>query len=288
MSYPSFLAYVALIAGAGLLIYSLFPATRIIRELPQGPNMQWWRVLRLLILMFISGYLGYLALVPSQSITSNGLVSIVFLFGAWFVVSVCSLALQTVRDIKRIATLEMESLTDPLMGIYNRRYLEQRLQEEMARSKRYHRPLSVLLIDIDHFKRVNDAFGHQVGDQVLRCIGQFLRENIRESDLAARYGGEEVVILLMDTLESRAIQIAERMRQAIEAKSMCAPAGPIEELNLKCTVSIGLATLTSQITQGGQLLRLADMALYQAKQAGRNRTVVYQPGYESVFQQTHT
>jgi len=122
------------------------------------------------------------------------IVPSVFFFGAGFVWLTATLSLHTAIDIRRVTVLEHENITDPLIGIYNRRYLDRRLQEEFIRARRYSLPLSVLLLDIDHFKRVNDAYGHQVGDLVLSYLGKLLLSAIRATDIIARYGGEEILI----------------------------------------------------------------------------------------------
>ena len=164
---------------------------------------------------------------------------------------------------QRLAEL---SLTDNLTGLCNHRAMHLRLQEELARAKRYQTPFSVLMIDVDHFKAYNDAFGHPAGDEALQKTAQTLLQHSRENDVVARYGGEEFVVLLPQTDSSGALALAEQLRAAIEQT-----AWPLRGV----TVSIGTATLKSKQAagsdNGSELLNQADAALYASKSLGRNR-----------------
>jgi len=165
--------------------------------------------------------------------------------------------------------LVVSGLTDALTGLHNRRYLERRLREEISRARRYDHPLSCLFIDADHFKRVNDLHGHGVGDQVLREISLRVKECLRASDVATRFGGEEFALLLPQTDAAEACNLAERIRLRVAEHPV--PAGSREVLNV--TVSIGVSELerTPSEEPGEQLISRADAALYQAKRLGRNR-----------------
>ena len=154
---------------------------------------------------------------------------------------------------------------DSLSGVANRRKFDETLVAEVARSLRYARPLSLILADIDGFKRINDTHGHAAGDEVLRAFAQLLDENARSSDLVARYGGEEFAVLMPETAAEDALELAERLRRAIE-KSTFAAAGSV-------TCSFGVASLLPEGT-AAELVEAADRALYQAKQEGRNRAVL--------------
>jgi diguanylate cyclase (GGDEF)-like protein len=155
---------------------------------------------------------------------------------------------------------EMRSLSlhDALTGLGNRRRMELMLDCELARVVRYQRPLSVLLVDIDYFKRYNDTLGHLAGDRLLALLGGILRNETREHDLAVRYGGEEFLLILPETPLAGAQKMAERLRQKVETQT------PV-------TISIGAATALPARTNRDTLLQAADEALYQAKLAGRNR-----------------
>lgn len=266
------------LSGVCILSFSFFLITRIMSEFNPGNLKKKWIILLVLLVIFIAGYLGFwIFILPNIGVEAL-IVSIVFFLGAVFTVVVSWLILQTNRDIKRIATLEQESITDPLLNIYNRRYLEQRLKEETARMNRYKLPLSLLLLDIDHFKNINDRYGHLIGDKVLKKIGEILMEQVRETDLPARYGGEEIAILLPNTREKEAFNMAERIRLFIEQTNFNGVETNDGALN--CTVSIGITSAKDNNCQGTDLLNRADIAMYQAKKTGRNRVVAFKPEYE--------
>jgi len=156
--------------------------------------------------------------------------------------------------------------TDSLTGLHNRRYFMESASQELDRARRYQTPLSLLLLDADHFKSVNDRYGHPVGDQALQTLAIIGRRVLREVDLFARIGGEEFAILLPQTDHAAARNVAERLRQAIIDQPIATEDGP-----LHLTVSLGLTNLGSAPADLDELLRRADVALYQAKQNGRNR-----------------
>jgi diguanylate cyclase (GGDEF)-like protein len=168
---------------------------------------------------------------------------------------------RTERELSRLAT------TDPLSGLANRGQFMSRAAQELARTARYGGPLSVLMIDIDHFKVVNDTYGHQTGDHVLTALGRLLREALRDIDLAGRVGGEEFAVLLPQTGLAHAIEAAERLRGKVAAMQV-----PLERgVPLQITVSIGVACHSGDGVNLDTLLNQADTAMYEAKHAGRNR-----------------
>ena len=191
----------------------------------------------------------------------------------FFVLLVCFLAYRTTKELKRVVELEQETITDPLMGIFNRRFLDRRLHEELVRAKRHGLELSLMLLDIDHFKRVNDTWGHQNGDIVLKHLAQLLTNTLRQTDLVARFGGEEVVILLPHTPKAETAALAERIRRTVEQTPVLISAGDDGYHELRITVSIGVSCLFSEEDGACDILERADKALYQAKEAGRNRVV---------------
>ncbi len=168
--------------------------------------------------------------------------------------------------------LKLDGLTDPLTGVANRRYCERRLAGEIERWRRRHEPLVCMLVDVDHFKRVNDQYGHQTGDAVLKQIATLLGEELRAADVLARYGGEEFLLLLPATRREQGAAIAERLRARVATHDFRCAA-----LHLTVTVSIGLAALDAGATPpadvAAHLVQSADAALYRAKDAGRNRVV---------------
>ncbi len=165
--------------------------------------------------------------------------------------------------------VEYLAITDALTGLYNRRRFHDILQKEFERSKRYSSPVSLLMIDIDHFKKINDRHGHLAGDHVLLEVAQIIQKNIRDVDTAARYGGEEYIVILPNTEKNDALTVAERMRTSIQNSSF-------QEINKDViTVSIGIAGLPEKhIDTEDKLIRSADLALYRSKQNGRNRTEI--------------
>jgi diguanylate cyclase (GGDEF)-like protein len=171
-------------------------------------------------------------------------------------------------DLKsKAGELEQLSVTDGLTKLLNRRYLEERLAEEIKRSNRYGYPMSFMMIDVDHFKSYNDNFGHIPGDKVLVMVAQCFRETLRSADIAARYGGEEFSILLPQTTSGEAGTIAERVREHIEAT---------EFPHRRITVSIGIASCCLELNSPRELIDAADKALYEAKRKGRNKVQVYE------------
>lgn len=169
--------------------------------------------------------------------------------------------------------LEKLAITDYLTGVYNIRYFYHRIREEFSRAQRYNLPLSCLMFDIDHFKEINDKFGHRIGDIILREFAQLLKKHTRKSDVLARYGGEEFIMLLPQAAESGAVAKAEAMRAYVEKYRFRGLKG-----KKLLTVSIGVATYPSRsIKNMEDLISFADNALYSAKTGGRNRVMVYKP-----------
>ena len=168
-----------------------------------------------------------------------------------------------------LAKVEYMAITDVLTGLFNRRRLHLDLAKEFERSKRYELPLSLMLMDLDHFKNINDTYGHLAGDMVLQDVAKIIQKNIRETDTAARYGGEEFIVLLPNTKKEDAVHLAERMRLSIENHTFP------DMQNAAITISIGIAGVPDKdITTEDKIVQCADIALYKSKQNGRNRTVV--------------
>ncbi len=160
-------------------------------------------------------------------------------------------------------------ITDEKTKLHNYRFFKERIVEEFKRASRYGNPLSCIMIDLDHFKEINDTLGHHIGDRVLEEFGRILTDQARETDLVVRYGGEEFIVLLPHTDARRAMTVAERIRRATSSRTFTADEAP-----LKLTVSCGVATYPTnpEIRDEEDLVRTADEALYAAKHAGRNRT----------------
>ncbi|MFN2576890.1 MAG: diguanylate cyclase [Pyrinomonadaceae bacterium] len=185
-----------------------------------------------------------------------------------------ALALERAQWQQRANQFQLMSITDPLTGLHNRRYLEARLAEELSRSKRYEYPLSFMMIDIDDFKLYNDFNGHQAGDRALEIISQCLHAALRKVDVASRYGGEEFSILLPQTTLEEAGVIADRIRRKIMTTRF--PHGASQPLGM-VTASIGLSCFSPSLNSAEAIVRAADRALYHAKGHGKNRAYAYHP-----------
>ncbi len=183
-----------------------------------------------------------------------------------------AVALEGAEWRERATQFQLMSITDPLTGLLNRRYLEERLTDELNRSERYDYAMSCLMIDIDDFKSYNDRNGHQAGDVALKMTAHALKAALRSADVACRYGGEEFCILLPQTSLSEAGVIAERMRQRVAEKEY--PFGKSQPRG-NVTISIGISTLGKYIDTGEKVIAAADRALYTAKSQGKNRIEFY-------------
>ena len=165
--------------------------------------------------------------------------------------------------------LQEFSRTDGLTGLYNRRYWQVRAMEEFDRCHRYGHAATLIMIDIDYFKIVNDTHGHWVGDEVLRIVAKTLQKQLRNIDISGRYGGEEFSVILADTNIEQSVIVAERMRMAV-ANKMIGEAVPVP-----CTISLGVAAFDRSMTDIDDWIKAADSALYDAKKRGRNRYCVF-------------
>lgn len=166
---------------------------------------------------------------------------------------------------------------DPLTGLNNRRIFIEIAQELLVYAQRNNKPMSLVILDIDYFKSINDTHGHTAGDYVLKQVAAILEKRTRASDLLARYGGEEFVIALPDSNAADALSLMEQLRMAIESKVIETTTGN----TVTCTASFGIAESTDNLNSLESLTHNADIALYQAKVSGRNKVVVYQPSLEN-------
>jgi len=187
--------------------------------------------------------------------------------------TICERALHGIERHLALAikapTLYDRAVRDVLTGLYSRRHLDNQLAECVAITRRTGKPVSVIITDVDHFKKVNDNHGHQAGDYVLREVGAILRQAIRGYDTAYRYGGEELVVLMPDTDTASAARTAERIRRAIAKHDFTPPEGE----RIPVTASFGVATFAPQMAGPADLVAAADRALYRAKEGGRNQVV---------------
>jgi diguanylate cyclase (GGDEF)-like protein len=174
---------------------------------------------------------------------------------------ICAAAIQNARHFERTKQL---AYLDGLTGIFNRRFFEMRIQEEIQRAGRYETELSVVMLDLDHFKRLNDEFGHLLGDEVLRQVSTIFQSHLRKGDVCCRYGGEEFALLLPNTSTENAIEVAEKLRRTVETWLFPGVARPV-------TLSAGVAGFPQHGKNRDEVIAAADSALYSAKQNGRNR-----------------
>lgn len=174
---------------------------------------------------------------------------------------------------EKMKELDMLIVRDYLTGLYNRKFFMERLQEELSWSTKYKEPFSIIMLDIDHFKKINDTYGHSCGDEILKQLAHVLLSVLKPQDLVARYGGEEFIILSSNTDSDNAMLIAENLRTSVQnGHFSCGN----DKIKLPVSISVGVTTLAESIGQSlDDLLWQADSALYTAKREGRNRVVIY-------------
>ena len=216
----------------------------------------------------IKGVISVQSYLPNQY-TSSDLEMLELLAGQ------AAIALENSRLFDEVQQL---AITDPLTQIFNRRRFFELADQEFGRSLRYGRPLSIIMIDIDHFKRINDTYGHVIGDQVLQQVARICTQNIRHNDILARYGGEEFVILTPETTAQEALVTCERLRSEVDNGPFATSFGPIH-----ITISLGVVDMVQPCKSFEELLDRSDQAMYSSKQKGCNLTTVW-PGIDSLSQ----
>ena len=257
--------------AAGLLLFGALPAAAVIcieamRRLGQPSGVSrdllsaWWLPIALLLPPL------YALLAP----TAVGAVSRALSYLLLLVALPPVILLQRSLIHQQLAAA---ARTDPKTGLLNAAAWQREADAEVARAQRANSPLALLLVDVDHFKRVNDGHGHLIGDEVLRALTTELRRQVRESDVVGRFGGEEFTVLLPGTDAGGAARIAERLRAS--AANLSVAADPKTDTRIRVTVSIGVAVLGQHGNDLFELLAAADMALYKAKDAGRDQVRVY-------------
>ena len=178
--------------------------------------------------------------------------------------SVADISANAIQNAHYFEKVRQMAYVDGLTGMFNRRFFEIRITEELERAQRYHGSMSVIMLDIDKFKKLNDEFGHLLGDEVLRQVSSIFSAQLRKADVACRYGGEEFAIIVPETTGDHALAVAEKLRQVIENWHF-------PGVSHKVTVTGGVASYPQNGTTRDDLVRAADEALYAGKQAGRNR-----------------
>jgi diguanylate cyclase (GGDEF)-like protein len=178
-----------------------------------------------------------------------------------------------VEHSRLVVNLRKLASHDELTGLYNRRAMDDLLKEETDRHQRYGRPAALVMLDVDHFKSINDSYGHLVGDEVLRWLAQLLRDAIRTADIPARYGGEELAIILPEMNGRQALGMAERVRRRVAACPFTSRGRDGRAIQIPITISLGVASLPDDALSAAALIAAADRGLYAAKHGGRNRAV---------------
>jgi diguanylate cyclase (GGDEF)-like protein len=177
----------------------------------------------------------------------------------------------TIANLKLRSRLEEENIRDPLTGLFNRRYMEESLQREIYKCDRKQEILAIIMLDVDYFKQFNDSYGHLTGDALLRELGSFLQTNIRASDIACRYGGEELIVIMPETPLEFAQQRGEQIRQKVKNIQLkCEP-----QIDLTLSLSLGVACFPLHGLTAQAVIKAADTALYRAKREGRDRVMVF-------------
>ena len=174
-----------------------------------------------------------------------------------------------ISNVKLTESLSRQSVQDPLSGLFNRRYMEESLGREIARAKRMQTQIGVVMADLDHLKVFNDTYGHTAGDLVIAQVGQVLKQKIRGSDIACRYGGEEFVIILPESSPEDTYKRADELREEMKRMELISQG----QLLSSVTISMGIATYPKDGATADDLLRAADAALYKAKETGRDKVV---------------
>lgn len=260
------IANILLIAGSGILFSALLIVQRLFNTLSSREIRSKKLFAILPLLFFMLEYPAYLiAFWNTQRNWQDLLVPAMLFASACAIWLACRLFLLPTLNY----ALEQGKITDSLTGIYNRRYLERRLTEEIARAQRYALPLSIFLLDIDHFKKVNAAYGRLTGDHLLTHLARLLLEYVRESDEVSRYAGDAMLVMAPNTSIHDAHLLAERIRQRVEIQPLL-HAGSRETERVVIQISVGVATLQGGFDSAEKLLQRAEVALQQAQQAGGN------------------
>lgn len=225
------------------------------------------RMISTMVLNSLGKPLYYIKMLGRRTYTEGGYMDSVFTDSDLNVFDIYLKQSSMVLDkLKAYAKMERMALTDSLTGLYNRHYAHMRIKQEVKRANRENYPVSIVFVDIDKFKSINDTFGHDVGDLALKHISAVLKDVTREYDIAIRWGGEEFVLFLPNTPEQGAYTLAERLRVKIEASNF---------QYCKMTTSLGVSTYPNDNLNIEKIISYADTALYHAKQSGRNRTTIY-------------
>ena len=272
----------AVLIGLGflLLVVAIVRTQHLIRILPKRGR---WPSMRNLMAFFAVGYTVYLVLlVTGWPFYKDLIVSEIFFLSSLFMLIVIRFTYRTIRNLLRLDELEELANTDDLTSMFNRRAIMRLLDKEFQKVQRFGVPLSVAMVDLDHFKRINDTYGHLAGDTVLKEVAQVLKRGLRGIDLLGRYGGEEFLCVLPMASADGAFISGERIRNqvkelrfAVTGREQLTPVPQGEEASgevVTITISVGVAAIDSEMVSAEDAVAAADAAMYAAKQGGRDRT----------------
>ncbi|MGX7708881.1 GGDEF domain-containing protein [Methylobacterium sp. Gmos1] len=252
---------------ASLAVAPLRDVSRLARD--PVVKRRWWGLIAAVALCMLLVAVGALGELDQPLDAGAALQRVVHLVGASIMTTFARLARRTALEVVRLARFEAQALTDGLTGLGNRRLFTERLNEETARARETGTPLSLIVLDIDHFKRVNDTYGHAIGDRVLKHVADVVMAGMRNADTVCRIGGEEIVVIMPRIDPVQAAEMADALRGAVGA--MAVPVG--DDRTIAATVSLGFATRQPEEC-GESLFRRADAALYAAKRDGRDRVIL--------------
>jgi diguanylate cyclase (GGDEF)-like protein len=224
--------------------------------------------------LLIIGYIGYASVRLDGNARLTDLDVPLVYFGACLTLAVSALALTSAQYVRRLAALEHDTITDSLLGIPNYRYFTARLSQEVARSNRYQPPLSLIILDIDNFTKINETYGYRVGDLVLIALSKLVLSIARDTDITTRYGHEQIAVIAPNTSAADAGRFAERILKAVETASLLPREVSVGSKAAGVTVSIGVSSMGPHVRGAQALIAGAYAALLNAKHGGRNRVAV--------------
>jgi diguanylate cyclase (GGDEF)-like protein len=268
-------ARICVVLGVCVLITALVPIRNLIRTFPNGKVRLSWILLIVLTLFFVAGYAVYgIVFLANPQGNVDLIVPVIFLSVSIFVLLSSILSLSTARDIRRVTMLEQENVTDPLTGIFNRRYLDRLVQEEFVRAQRYQQPLSIILITLDNFTAVNQEYGHVAADCALVSFTRMLESVIRPGDVIARYAGVEFMVVATNTTGSEAYALAEKIRETADTHALEMVDEFKKQLSIRMTNSIGVVSYDKKFENAQAFVDCAGQMMDQARREGHNRTVL--------------
>ncbi|HIJ60667.1 MAG TPA: GGDEF domain-containing protein [Nitrospirae bacterium] len=263
---------ILVLIGAVLQLISIWTVKKIVNNIPIMKNH--WRVLGLFLIFFLLGYLTFAITLWTghEYISGDTITSVIFFFGACFVLIITKMTKKSIKTLQEYTELQKDVITDPLMSIYNRRFIDKQIEHEFNLALRNKTIFSIALIDVDHFKSINDTYGHHIGDIVLKRLAKIFLESVRKSDFVGRYGGEEIILILPNTDKDGAFFLAEKMRALIEKTPIIKGDEKCRGKDLYCTISVGISGFCKERHKDYRaIINDADAAMYNAKCSGRNK-----------------